>query len=146
MEKSCTAGIDRETSRRNANAHLSTGIQMSTDRLRKQSRLSADHAVSRLRNRRLPANLAKHRPRLHPGPSSCKRCSVYRNEVGKRRACRRKTLQATRKAAKILVTVEKRLHIHRSKCAKTAFLQTRPFLSNIAPASIQGFSSVFNVA
>jgi hypothetical protein len=55
-------------------------------------------------------------------------------------------LRTARKPGKIPASVEKRLHIHRSKCAKTSFLLTMPFLSNIAPASIQGFSSIFKLA
>lgn len=47
---------------------------------------------------------------------------------------------ADKKKLKNSALVEKPLHIHRRKCAKSAVLQHRTFLSNFAPASIQCFS------
>jgi hypothetical protein len=44
-------------------------------------------------------------------------------------------------ACKTISSVEKRLHIHSSKCAEAAFLLAKPFLSKIGSAPVQCFSS-----
>jgi hypothetical protein len=51
-------------------------------------------------------------------------------------ACKRQ-----QNACKTAASVEKRLHIHSSKCAEAAFLPAKAFLSKIGSAWIQCFSS-----